>query len=90
MVLFLCKKEKKILLMKRSEVVEESIIAIKNSIEVLNQNDLMEMFAIKRTTLFKLLKADILPVVKMGKNYYTTQTLMEEWFAKMQGHEIFW
>lgn len=63
---------------------------VEGSIEVLNQNDIMNLLGIKRTTLFKILKADILPVVKMGKNYYTTPKLMEEWFDRMQGHELFW
>lgn len=70
--------------------MEETIIDEKKAIEVLNQNDLMNLFGIKRTTLFKMLRAEILPVVKIGKNYYTTPKLLEEWFAKMQGHELFW
>lgn len=56
---------------------------------ILSQDDLMTLLKVKRTTLYKILKADILPVVKIGKNYYTTANLMEEWFIKMQGHEIF-
>lgn len=60
-----------------------------NTLEVLNQEDIMKLLGVKRTTLFKMLKADILPVVKVGKKYYTTAKLMEEWFAHMKGHEIF-
>lgn len=62
----------------------------KEELKVLNHNDLMEIFGIKRTTLFKILKANILPVVKVGKSYYTTSKLMNEWFDKMKGHEVFW
>lgn len=69
--------------------MEEQKTDIRNSLEVLNQDDLMKLLGVKRTTIFKMLKADILPVVKVGKKYYTTAKLMEEWFAHMQGHEIF-
>lgn len=57
--------------------------------QIISQTDLMEMLGVKRTTLYKILKANILPVVKIGKNYYTTAKLMEEFFVKMQGHNIF-
>jgi len=56
--------------------------------EILNLKDLMLLFGIKRTTMFKLLKADVLPVVKIGKQYLTTRALIYSWFEKMQGKEI--
>lgn len=48
----------------------------------------MQMLGIKRTTFYKILKTNVLPIVKIGNNYYTTAKLMEDFFYKMQGHEI--
>lgn len=69
--------------------MDKGIEQNQDTFQILTHNDLMKRFGIKRTTLFKLLGADILPVVKIGKSYYTTEKLMEEWFDKMKGHELF-
>ncbi|MFA9466970.1 MAG: helix-turn-helix domain-containing protein [Velocimicrobium sp.] len=59
------------------------------SLEIITQEDLMKLLRIKRTTLYKILKADFLPLVKIGQNYYTTPKLMNEWFERNKGADIY-
>lgn len=54
----------------------------------LSQKDMLQMFPIGKTTLQKLLNARVLPVVKIGRKYITTQKELEAWFAKYKGKEI--
>lgn len=46
------------------------------------------MFPIGKTTLQKLLNAHMLPVVKIGRKYITTQKELKVWFSKYKGKEI--
>ena len=52
--------------------------------------DLENIFPFGRTKLLKLCKAGALPVVKVGKDYISSQALIDRWMLEHDGKEIFW
>ena len=54
----------------------------------LTQKDMLEILPFGRTTLQKLLRARVLPVVKVGRKYLTTRKELEAWVVKYRGKEI--
>lgn len=55
---------------------------------VLKTKDLMELFGFGKTKMNQVLQAGILPVVKLGGEYITTESQIEEWFKRNQGKNI--
>ena len=45
-------------------------------------------FPFGRTKLLKLCKAGVLPVIKVGKDYISSPTLVEKWMIEHEGKEI--
>ena len=50
--------------------------------------DLERIFPFGRTKLLKLCKAGVLPVIKVGKDYISSPTLVEKWMIEHEGKEI--
>lgn len=58
--------------------------------KILKQDDLYKILPFKRTKIQQLIKANVLPVVKIGKDYITTYKLLEEWISDNLREEIFY
>lgn len=58
--------------------------------EILSQNDLLELFPFGRSKLNVLLRAGVLPVTKVGRDYITIRAELDRWFAANRGREIFY
>lgn len=57
--------------------------------KILKQTDLYEMLPFKRTKIQELIRSGQLPVVKIGKDYITTEDKIQEWIETHIGQEIF-
>ena len=57
--------------------------------EILSQYDLRELFPYGRGILIALLRAGVLPVTKVGRDYITIRAELDRWFASNCGREIF-
>jgi len=55
---------------------------------VLTKSDLCELFRFGKTKMDKMLNANILPVVKIGKDYRVTRKQIDEWFKRNSGKHI--
>lgn len=64
----------------------------KNSenIKVYSKNDLLKIFPFKRTKLQQLLNAGVLPVVKVGRSYLSSNEMIQRWLMENAGREIFY
>lgn len=51
-------------------------------------NDLLIIFPFKKTKLRQLLQAGVLPVVKVGRQYVTSEKAIERWILENCGKEI--
>lgn len=51
-------------------------------------SDLLNIFPFGKTKLRQLLKAGVLPVVKVGRHYITSQEAIERWVLENTGKEI--
>ncbi len=58
-------------------------------LQVLNSQDLQEMFGFGKTKMCELFQSGVLPVVKIGRDYITTQKAVEDWIKDNIGKEIF-
>ena len=62
-----------------------------NDIEkIYTKKDLLKIFPFGKSKLNQLLQAGVLPVVKIGRHYLTNQKLVDEWFEKNRGKELFY
>lgn len=61
-----------------------------NQTKILSISDLLKILPFKKTKLQALLKAGVLPVVKVGKHYITTQDQIDKWVSDNIGKEIFY
>lgn len=52
--------------------------------------DLQKIFPFGKTKLNQLLQAGVLPVIKVGKHYLTTQKLVDKWFEENKGKELYY
>jgi len=59
------------------------------NIKVLNSKELQELFGFGKTKMCELLQSGALPVVKIGRDYITTQQAVEKWIEDNIGREIF-
>lgn len=57
---------------------------------ILKQTDLYEILPFKKTKIQQLIRSGELPVVKVGKDYITTYTLIEQWVCDHIGEEIYY
>lgn len=58
-------------------------------LKVLNSKDLQVLFGFGKTKMSELFQAGVLPVVKVGRDYITTQKNIESWIEDNIGKEIF-
>lgn len=57
-------------------------------IKLYSYSDLMTIFPFGKTKLNLLLQAGVLPVVKVGKQYLTSEQAIERWILENCGKEI--
>ena len=50
--------------------------------------DLERIFPFGKSKLLKLCKAGVLPVVKVGKDYISSPSLIDKWMKENQGKEV--
>lgn len=55
---------------------------------VLTKSDLCELFRFGKTKMDKILNANVLPVVQIGKDYRVTRKQIDEWFKRNSGKHI--
>lgn len=55
---------------------------------VYDLKDLEVIFPFGKSKLLKLCKSGVLPVVKVGKEYISSPSLIERWFKDNEGKEI--
>lgn len=60
----------------------------KEEIRFLSKKDLLEIFPFKRTKLQQLLNAGVLPVVKVGNTYITSEAMLNRWVEENIGKTI--
>lgn len=61
---------------------------MENNLRVLKTKDLMELFGFGKTKMYQVLKSGVLPVVKIGGDYITTEQQIQEWLVRNQYKEI--
>lgn len=55
----------------------------------LKQTEIYEMFPFGKTKMKRLLESGELPVMKIGKDYLTTEELLVDWVKQNIGKEIY-
>ena len=58
--------------------------------KILKQSDLYNILPFQKTKIQQLLRSGELPVVKVGKDYITTYSLIEKWISDNIGNEIYY
>lgn len=58
--------------------------------KVLSQSDLYEILPFGKTKINQLIKSNELPLVKIGKDYITTFSIIEDWIKNHIGEEIYY
>ena len=61
---------------------------MKNEPIIYNLDDLERIFPFGRSKLLHLCKQGVLPVVKVGKDYISSPSLIEKWFLVNEGKDI--
>lgn len=61
-----------------------------NQFKILSENDLFELLPFGKTKFNRLLKANELPLVKIGKDYITTEKAIEKWIETNIGKELYY
>ena len=59
-----------------------------DNINYLNQHDLRHIFRFGRDKMRRFLASGILPVVRIGNNYYITQAQLDDWMRKNAGKKL--
>lgn len=57
--------------------------------KILKQKDLYEILPFGKTKIQKLIRSGELPMVKVGKDYITTEEKLNEWIVSNLGYEVF-
>ena len=68
--------------------VQENSDSIKECI--LSQRDLYQILPFGKTKIQQLIKSNQLPLVKIGKDYITTFSILEQWISDNIGTEIYY
>lgn len=58
--------------------------------KILSQSDLYNILPFGKTKIQQLIKSGELPLVKIGKDYITTYSILEEWIKNHIGEEIYY
>lgn len=58
--------------------------------KIITEKELMAMLPFGKTKFNKLLQAGELPLVKIGRDYITTEDIVEEWIKKHIGQELYY
>lgn len=61
---------------------------MEKELKILNSKDLQGMFGFGKTKMSQVLNSGVLPVIKIGKQWVTTDAQMQEWFNKNAGREV--
>lgn len=56
----------------------------------ITQKEIYEILPFGKTKIKELLKANVLPTVKVGRDYLTTVELLDKWIKENLGDEIFY
>lgn len=64
------------------------MVSQQEKLKILNSKDLQELFGFGKNKMNHILQMGILPVVKIGGEYRTTEAQIKEWFKKNEGKEI--
>ena len=56
--------------------------------KVYSFKELSEIFPFGKSKIQKLCKAGVLPVVKVGRSYITSDELLKKWFEEHEGKEV--
>ena len=68
------------------EVLESDSMSEK----ILKQTDLYDILPFGKTKINALIKSGELPLVKVGKDYITTYSILEKWIQDHIGEEIYY
>jgi len=77
----------KVVSMTHETVINNEQTDIRN--RILKQTDLYEILPFKKTKIQQLIRSGELPVMKVGKDYITSFTLLEKWIEENVGTEIY-
>ena len=58
--------------------------------KIITQQDLYNILPFGKTKTNKLIQSGELPLVKVGKDYITTEEKIEQWINENIGHEIYY
>lgn len=56
--------------------------------KIINQQELPKILPFGETKIKQLIKANVLPLVKVGRDYITTEERLEKWLFENEGKEI--
>lgn len=60
------------------------------NMKIITQKDLYEILPFGKTKINKLIQSGELPLIKVGKDYITTEEKIEQWINENIGHEIYY
>lgn len=73
-----------------TEVGLEALESDNMSEKILKQTDLYNILPFGKTKINALIKSGELPLVKVGKDYITTYSILEQWIQDHIGEEIYY
>ena len=62
----------------------------KREIRFFGIEELLQVLPFGKTKLLQLLNANALPVVKIGRDYVTSDVILNDWLAENVGREIYY
>lgn len=68
----------------------EKVNKKQDDLRIYSKRDLQEIFPFRRTKLQQLLNAGVLPVVKVGRTYLTSEAQIQRWLIDNTGKEIYY
>jgi len=58
------------------------------TLEMITQKELYHILPFKKTKINQLLRAGVLPVTKIGRDYVTTKEKLIKWLDETEGNEL--
>ena len=58
--------------------------------KILSQKDLYDILPFGKTKIQQLISSNQLPLLKIGKDYITTYSILEDWIKEHIGEEIYY